>query len=422
MRTLRPSVAWVSRAVLALVALAPTVGAQQSDPYGPTIQFGTGLINIPVAWVSPRSADAWMTASGRALPSAEGQNFATKLNTNISIETHFLGRFSVGASAYDQNTDYGFFGQLLVARDNQFGFLPALAVGVRNLGNCKYEDRMLIGCDTHLVAGKYERGLASSTYQNFNTNPTVYGVATKDVSLGGTGRRLPPSTLGFTVGYGNGIFSDDGGLGENYNRRGQIAKGLFLGGRFVAHPSLNGTLSVLAENDGWDYNAGVVYDYRGISLGVYGTELEEGGHKKPSAVNGTVPGFNVYNYAKANITLGYSGNIVDIARGVILRTRITSLTREQQRLRLEIAERQRRIEGLELALRKAQASELAGIEARRRQIEADVQAERDAIQRATDRLREIEGGRTTPPPTTPPSTPPTTPPTTPPAGSSPPAV
>ncbi len=426
MRKWRPGVAWVRRAAVALTVLAPALQAQQRDPYGSTLQFGTGLIDIPVAWVSPTNADAWINTSGKSLPSLPGQNFATRLNTNISLSAHLLGRVSVGVSAYDQNTSYGFFGQALLARDNQFGFLPAIAVGVRNVGNCKYEDRILIGCDTHLNrdSTKYVRGLSEPRYAKFNTNPSVYGVATKDFALGGGLDRLPTATMGLTVGYGNGLFSDDGDLGARYNRRGTIARGLFLGGRVVTHPSLNTTLTFMTEDDGWDVNAGVLFDYRGISVGLYGTELEEGTDKSYAS------GYSVYNYAKTNVTLGYSGNVIDIARGVILRTRITALTREQQRLRLEIAERQRRIDGLELALQKSQSSELAGLEARRRQLEADVQAERDAIRRANDRLREMESGRTpapvtpapTTPPSTPPSTPPTTPPATPPAGTRPPAA
>jgi hypothetical protein len=212
-------------------------------------------------------------------------------------------------------------------------------------------------------------------------------------------RRLPGAQGSFSVGYGNGLFSDDGGLGEAYNRRGTIAKGLFLGGRISAHPSLNTTLDFVVENDGFDYNAGLVYDWRGLSVGVYGTELEEGGR------NAT--GFNIYNYTKFNVNLGYSGNIIDISRGVLLRTRITDLTREQQRLNAEIAVRGRRIAGLEVALRKAQAGELAGLATKRAELEKSVQEERDAIRRAEERLRSIQQNQTpsspAPTPTPPPS-------------------
>jgi hypothetical protein len=152
---------------------------------------------------------------------------------------------------------------------------------------------------------------------------------------------------------------------------------------------------VLGENDGWDWNAGALFDWRGIMVGVYGTELEEGSTRDPNS-------FLIYNYRKWNASLGYRGNVFDIAHGVILRTRITDLTREQQRLRLEIALRERRIRGLEVALRKAQAGELADIARRRQEMERQVQEERDAIRRAEERLRQIQEGQQPPAQPTPP--------------------
>lgn len=421
MPTMRPAAAWLRGAcAAALIAVASsTAAAQQGDLYPATMQFGTGLVNIPVAWVSPNSTDAWLNTSGRYTPTFPDtpvkQGFASLWNTNIALDVHLLQRFSIGVAAYDQNIDYGFFGQVLLLRDNQIAGLPALAVGFRNLGNCAVEDRMLLGCDVVATPSGYQRQ-EFARYKDLKSRPTLYAVATKDFSLGAPTSRTPQSTIGITLGWGNGLFSDDGGLGKQYNDKGQIAKGLFLGGRYVMHPTLNTSVTVLAENDGWDYNAGVVGDWRGISLGLYGTELEEGGRQ------GFNEGFNLYNYTKLNVSLGYSGNIIGITRGVLLRSRITELTREQQRLRAEIAARERRIRGLEDALRKAQAGELADIARRRQALEAELQAERDAIRRANERLRDLQSGRPTtppPPPTTPPSSPPagssSTPPSTPPA-------
>jgi hypothetical protein len=308
-----------------------------------------------------------------------------------------FGRASVGVAAYDQNIDYGFFGQVLLLEDKLNTPLPGVAIGVRNVGPGRHEDRFYVAHDIHLVNGRYEK-FYDSRYAGFSTAPSVYGVLSKHFSIGSSTGRLQGSQLGLTVGYGNGIFADDGGLGDVYNDKGTIAKGLFLGGRFSMHPSLNTNLDFVAENDGFDYNAGIVYDWRGLSAGLYGTELEEGGRKNT--------GYGIYNYTKFNVSLGYSGNIIDISRGVLLRTRITELTREQQRLNAEITARNRRIQGLEVALRKAQAGELAGMAARRAELEKSVQEERDAIQRAEERLRSIQQNPSAP--TTPPasSTPP----------------
>ena len=391
--------------VLALTAV-PQLEAQSRDPYGPTIQFGTGLINTPVAWVSPRSGDLWIITSGKTLPQ-DGANFATTWNTNLSAETHWLGRFTVGASAYSQNPEWGFFGRALLLRDGQFGFLPGVAIGARNIGPYDKSDRLLIAHDVCLVGdtagggGSYVECVDSARFSGFKTSPTLYAVATKDIAIGSMMGSMPGGSLSFSVGMGNGLFSEDGDLGEAYNKSGTIAKGLFLGTRLTMHPTLNTTLSFVAENDGWDYNLGVAGDWRGITLGLYVTELEEGGGT--SSDEGSP-----YNYRKFNVLLAYSGNAIDISRGILLRARITELTREQDRLRIEIAQRQRRIAGLEVALRRAQAGELADIARRREELDREVQAEREAIRRAEERLRQIQQGQQTPPPSTPPSiTPPT---------------
>jgi len=177
--------------------------------------------------------------------------------------------------------------------------------------------------------------------------------------------------------------------------KGTLVEGLFLGGRVSFHPTLNTTLTVMAENDAWDWNAGALFDWRGITIGFYGTELEEGSRDPLKCEL-----CRVYNYRKWNLSLGYAGNLIDISRGVILRTRVTELTREQYRLRAEIANRERRIQALEVALRRAQAGELADIARRREELERQIQEERDAIRRAEERLQNIE--RNPPPPTTPP--------------------
>ena len=402
MRIMRRGIATLTCALAATAVAAARVDAQQSDPYHATLYQGTGLVTIPVAWVSPNSFDAWFAISGKNLPQFDvlgfpvKQSFASAWNSNVALDVHMFGRASVGVTAYDQNIDYGFFGQVLLLQDKVGTPLPGVAVGVRNVGPGKHEDRFYIAHDIRLQNGKYSK-FVSDQFLGFNTAPTVYGVLTKQFSLGSVTSQVPSPQIGVTVGYGNGLFSEDGGLGDAYNDKGTIAKGLFLGGRYSMHPSLNTTLDFMAENDGFDYNAGVVYDWRGLSVGLYGTELEEGGRK--------TTGFGIYNYTKYNVSFGYSGNIIDISRGVLLRTRITDLTREQQRLNAEIEARARRIKGLEVALRKAQAGELAGMAARRAELEKSVQEERDAIQRAEERLRSIQQNPSAPP-TPPASNPP----------------
>ena len=396
MRIMRRETATLTCA-LATALFSARAGAQQLDPYHQTLYFGTGLVNIPVAWVSPRSFDSFFAITGKNLPTYDNgeQSFASRWNTNVALDVHLFGRLSVGAVAYDQNPDYGFFAQALLWPEQVGSFLPSIAVGARNIGGGKHQDRFFIAHDIAYSGTGYDK-IIDPRYQDFSTAPSWYGVVSKQFALTPLTGRLQGSQLGLTVGFGNGVFSEDGGLGEAYNRRGTIAKGLFLGTRFTTHPSLNSSLDFMIENDGFDYNVGAVYDWRGLSIGAYATEVEEGGKN--------ASGFKVYNYTKFNASVGYSGNIIDISRGVLLRSRITELTREQQRLTAEIEQRGRRIRGLEVALRRAQAGELAGMAQRRADLERTIQEEREAIRRAEERLRGIQQGQPNPPSTgTPPS-------------------
>ena len=395
--------AWlmVACAIAVAVSVGPVVSTAraqlvQVQPYPQTLQFGAGYINTPAAWVSNRTSDSWLTVSAKDLPSFSDPSkngLASRLNSNFAIDTHWGGRASVGVSLYSQNPEWGFFGQALLIRDGDFGqsFLPSIAIGARNVGKYDHEDRFLIGHDVVLDStGKYDE-IVTSRYAGFKTSPTLYVVATKEVPLSGYSERGQTSAS-FSLGYGNGLFRDDGGLGDQYNDRGTIAKGLFLAGRLVMHPSANSSVTVLGENDGWDWNLGVVGEWRGVTVGLYGTELEEGGR------NGEAEGFNVYNYAKFNFSIGYTGNIRDISHGIVLRSQVADMTRESQRLRSEIASRERRIQDLEKQLADARTNDIARLEQQRRQLELDLQAEREAIRRANERLKELEAGRATQPP------------------------
>src|SRR5687768_3766830 len=207
MRTMRAGAAWIAAAVVASVSGATSIGAQEGNvPYPATLHYGTGLINIPVAWVSPSSGDGWFNISGKRIQyyGAADATFATQFNTNVSLDTHWMRRFSIGVSAYSQNPEWGFFGQALLLRDNQVSFLPGIAVGVRNLGPYEHEERFLIGHDIQLnEEGEYEEVVVN---ENFKTSPTFYGVATKDFALSSMNARLPATRMSLSVGYGNGIF------------------------------------------------------------------------------------------------------------------------------------------------------------------------------------------------------------------------
>lgn len=411
MRTTRWKIALVSSALIGAHASAPALAAQDAAPDAPppaaanailypsTLDYGTGLIDIPVAWVSPTSGDIWMQASGKIVSYCATPctiNFGDKLNSNFSIDTHWMQRFSVGLSVYSQNPEWGFFGQALVLKQQPSKAWPSIALGFRNLGPYNHEERFLIGHDIFVSPSGGITGITPGFARGFHTTPTVYAVATKEATFG-------TSAASFSLGYGSGIFYDKGGLGSAYNDKGTIARGLFLGARYALRTSENSTVTILAENNGFDWNAGVVGNWRGLSVGIYGSELEEGG-KDPNKG----PLYTIYNYAKFNASIGYSGNLHDIAHGTILRARIGELEQEQLRLRAQIAQRQHKIEELQVALSKAQGGELAEVAKRREQLDAQIQEEQEAIKRAEERLNQLQGGAPPPAPTPPPST--TTPP------------
>jgi hypothetical protein len=411
MRTTRWKIALVSSALIGAHASAPALAAQDVSTNAPltapanailypaTLDYGTGLIDNPVAWISPTSGDVWVQASGKIVSYCATPctiNFGDKFNSNLSIDTHWKQRFSIGLSLYSQNPDYGFFGQALILKQQPSKAWPSIALGFRNLGPYNHEERFLIGHDIFVSPTGGITDTTPSFARHFHSTPTVYAVATKDATFG-------RNAASFTLGYGSGIFHDDGDLGRTYNDKGTIAKGLFLGARYAVRTSENSNVTLVAENNGWDWNAGLIGNWRGLSLGVYGTELEEGS-KNPSKG----PLYTIYNYTKFNVALGYSGNLHDIAHGTILRARIGELEREQITLRAQIAERQRKIEDLQTSLQKAQGGELADVAKRREALDAQIQEEQAAIKRAEDRLNQLQGGPPAPATTPPPST--TTPP------------
>ena len=107
-----------STLAMALVSASLSAAAGAQETFSPTQQFGTGLINAPVAWVSPQTADFWIDYSGMRIPSTtQSLSAAHGWNGNGAIETQWLGRFSLGFSLYSNNPEWGFFGQLLALKD-----------------------------------------------------------------------------------------------------------------------------------------------------------------------------------------------------------------------------------------------------------------------------------------------------------------
>ena len=319
---MRSSVSLVAGAIAVMLSSAQSLAQDantvplQPPAYPLTLRYGTGLVDIPVAWVSPNNGDLFFGFSGTNIPACGTPcdlSTSQKWNTNFSIETHWIQRFTIGFSLYSNNPEWGFYGQFLALTEKEGSWRPAIAIGFRNLGPYNHEDRLLLGHDVMIDSGGGASGYTPPTYDGFKTAPTFYGVVSKNWKVGSNGE------AGATVGYGNGIFSDDGGLGKSYNDKGQIVKGLFLGGRYGFRPNADWTFNFMVENNGWDWNAGAVVDWKGIFLGLYGSELEEG---SMSPSKGSL--YQVYNYTKFNLNIGFSTNLFLASQGTVLRSQVLS--------------------------------------------------------------------------------------------------
>lgn len=382
--------------VIAALTLVVTsaAGAQQSYPQ--TVYWGSGLVDVPVAWVSPVSGDFAIGFSAKSIKGSNlssGLGFGHGLNSNMSVSASLFGRAELGISVFSDQPEWGFFGRGLILNEEDFrgrpgiaGWIPSVAVGLRNVGPYSKIDRFGLGYSLvpGTAANPSRQHVADSLHRGFSTGETMYGVATKSVTLSDLGAGLPHVGLSLSVGYGNGLFSDDGGLGSGYARH--STGGLFGGVKMDLFPTPKSVLSFMIENNAWDYNLGAVFDYRGLRAGVYWTELGAG-----SSDSARTP----YNYDKFAFSLGWQSNALGLLRGNILKDRIAELEREQQGLEREIAARQQRIASLELEIDRYQAQNLLELEQRRAQAEQELRSEREALRRLEERLRRLE--QNTPP-------------------------
>jgi hypothetical protein len=393
----------VTAAIVGLGALASPLAAQQTYPQ--TLYWGAGLVDIPVAWVAPLSGDFALNYSAKTFEKGDQTitkiNYNDQLNSQLTFSISVLGRVEAGIAFYSSNPEYGFFGQALVLNEEQFRgrpggwFIPSIALGFRGLGPYSQIDRFGIGYQLLPPdpGSPNYRHVADSLHDRFDVTPTAYGVGTKSFSLADIRSGWPDVNLSVSIGYGNGLFSDDGELGDAYSKH--STGGLFGGLKVDFTPTPNTVLSLMAENNAWDYNVGASLDWRGMRAGLYWTELGAGSARAPDTTRAGAAR-TIYNYSKFAFTLGLQSNIFALLKGDFLRTRVTQLERQREALLAEIQTRQQRIAALELEINRYEAQNLLELEQRRAAAEAELRAEREALQRLEERLQRIEQQR--PPP------------------------
>ncbi|MCC7196333.1 MAG: hypothetical protein IT356_12330 [Gemmatimonadaceae bacterium] len=375
------SVTLVAVALLPLIAAtADAQGSSYQAPlpaYGSTLTFGTGLASIPVAWVSPADGDLFASISARAVgagsyrPSAGGSLW----DLTQSLELHLRGRISFGGSLYSTRTQQvGGFGQFLLVeqRTDRDTWVPAIAIGARNIGSSRYQDRFVTG-ERRIVDVLGDTGLRGGRGV-YNGSPTAYLVATREFRYASGGASV-------TVGYGNGLFRETGGLGSLNSTRGTILPGLFAGYRYVVPAGEGGEMTFMLENNGFDWNAGLRFTLGHVSGGIYLTELEEA---KGVPDNGALA-----NFTKAAIAFSYNASLPSIVRGSTQRAEAAEARLELKRIEQEIEQRRlitrRLVEQLQTAARVADDASRKQQQLLIRQLDA----EREALKDAQKRLDEL---------------------------------
>jgi hypothetical protein len=382
----------------AAIAIAARPAAAQQEEYPQTLYWGSGLVDIPVAWVSPLTGDFALNYSGKNFkedPTRTKINYSNTLNSNLSFSVALFGRFEAGVAAMSSNPEQAFFARGLLIDEQYFRerggatrwLIPSVALGVRNVGPYDKIDRFGIGYDLLPPTGTNPNAqhVADSLHRAFDTGNTFYGVATKSFSLAEIRPNWPDLNLGFTVGYGNGLFKDHGDLAEA-DYAANPTGGLFYGVKTEFAPGPHMNLTLMAENNAWDYNAGASLSYRGLRAGLYFTEIG-GGSAEPDTTRAHT---FYYNYSKVAFTLAWQSNIFALLRGDFLQNKAAQLERRRQGLLAQITERQRRIAALELEINRYEAQNLLELEQRRAQAEAELRAEREALRRLEERLRRVE--------------------------------
>ncbi len=262
--------------VAALVVLSQSAAAQ-SFRMPSTLRYGSGLIDVPVAWVLPHmgvtgtfSAMALssenpvvLNSEGDRLTKTDPEEFS-KTVMDGSIAIGIMNRLELGASVQhfapedDGGNMLGAFARLSLFAAERLG----VAAGARYVTSPSP-----FGAGGGLAPGR----LGYPDYRlsdELKTNLSPYGVATAKVLSSES------ATLTLTAGYGIGMFAE----GDDLDLYAENATGGIFGGAALHLALGNGRLvHLMGEHNGFDINAGVQADLGAFRVGAFAHGLTGSG-------------------------------------------------------------------------------------------------------------------------------------------------
>ncbi|MDE2973253.1 MAG: hypothetical protein OXU64_00845 [Gemmatimonadota bacterium] len=275
-------------ALLALATLVPRGTAQTVGTMPGTLRYGSGLLDIPVAWVLPHMAlvATWsgfrVSVSETSVPDRPGESVPPggryeRWFSDGSLALGLFGRAEVGATLQHFAGEdrggkmLGAFGRLALLRPGDRGL--GLAAGLRYLTSPSFgggEPAELqpnrLGYPDRRVT---RRSPAGGEFGG-NFSPYLAGTAV----LPGLAAGPAPYDVTLHLGWGGGLFSAGREL-DFY--RDADSGGVFAGA--AVHFGLGGgrLLNVMAEFNGFDANAGVQLDLGGVRAGAFVLGLQHDG-------------------------------------------------------------------------------------------------------------------------------------------------
>lgn len=364
--------------------LWPVARADAQRPtFGPTLFWDGGLINVPAAAVAPLGGDLAFTFTRLALDSAALPVGAGKTASyNVSLSASLWGRGEVGISVFSGDLKSGLFGKLMLFdqtdatwRRGLVHWLPSIAAGIRNVGTERSLSRLA----------------TTDPSSSLRTAGSVYGVVTRTfVLVQGENPYRPTSQISLTAGRGTGLFSDDGGMGNRY--AGAATGGTFGGASVDFATGPYGTLSFMAEQDGWGLNAGARIEWRGVRIAALATDM--GSASSQSAASGSAAGR--YTGPKVALTVGWQANVQALVRGDALARRTEQMQAEQGDLDRQARLAQQRIDVISGQIDALRALAMQERDAERSVLERQLQEEQAALRRLQELLRAREAARKPP--------------------------